>query len=111
MIVAAVIDGWKFKVPNWLTLPLVLSGWAIGLLHDFTLRALLHDVEMHKTFMRDDARQHQPHAGRFAVIVITKIKIAIFLDGELALIRNGFIDGVAHRALHIERPGVELRAV
>lgn len=35
MIVAAVIDGWKFKVPNWLTLPLVLSGWAIGLLHDF----------------------------------------------------------------------------
>jgi prepilin peptidase CpaA len=35
MIVAAVIDGWKFKVPNWLTLPLVLSGWGIGLLHDF----------------------------------------------------------------------------
>src|SRR5262245_9921265 len=35
MIVAAVIDGVKFKVPNWLTLPLVLSGWAIGLLHDF----------------------------------------------------------------------------
>jgi len=35
MIVAAVIDGWKFKVPNWLTLPLVLSGWGIGLLHNF----------------------------------------------------------------------------
>src|SRR5436305_3278019 len=32
MIVAAVIDGWKFKVPNWLTLSLVLSGWGIGLL-------------------------------------------------------------------------------
>src|SRR5262245_30435084 len=31
MIVAAVIDGWAFKVPNWLTLPLVLSGWGIGL--------------------------------------------------------------------------------
>src|SRR6266566_820208 len=27
MIVAAVIDGWKLKVPNWLTLPLVVSGW------------------------------------------------------------------------------------
>jgi prepilin peptidase CpaA len=31
MIVAAVIDGWIFKVPNWLTLSLVLSGWIIGL--------------------------------------------------------------------------------
>ena len=35
MIVAAVIDGWKLKVPNWLTFPLVLSGWALGLFHDF----------------------------------------------------------------------------
>jgi prepilin peptidase CpaA len=37
MIVAAVIDGWKLKVPNWLTFPLVLSGWALGLLHDLGL--------------------------------------------------------------------------
>src|SRR5262249_18758594 len=37
MIVAAVIDGWKLKVPNWLTFPLVLSGWLLGLLHDFGL--------------------------------------------------------------------------
>jgi prepilin peptidase CpaA len=37
MIVAAVIDGWKLKVPNWLTFPLVLSGWALGLLHTFGL--------------------------------------------------------------------------
>src|SRR4051794_39097274 len=35
MIVAAVIDGWKLKVPNWLTFPLVLSGWALGLAHNF----------------------------------------------------------------------------
>ncbi len=35
MIVAAVIDGWKLKVPNWLTFPLILSGWAFGLLHNF----------------------------------------------------------------------------
>ncbi len=34
MIVAAVIDGWKLKVPNWLTFPLILSGWALGLLND-----------------------------------------------------------------------------
>lgn len=27
LIVAAVIDGWKLKVPNWLTFPLILSGW------------------------------------------------------------------------------------
>jgi prepilin peptidase CpaA len=33
MIVAAVIDGWAFKVPNWLTLSLCLSGWGLGLLH------------------------------------------------------------------------------
>jgi prepilin peptidase CpaA len=35
MIVAAVIDGWKLKVPNWLTFPLVLAGWAFGLCHNF----------------------------------------------------------------------------
>src|ERR1041385_1331186 len=34
MIVAAVIDGWKLKVPNWLTFPLILSGWVFGLLHN-----------------------------------------------------------------------------
>jgi prepilin peptidase CpaA len=34
MIVAAVIDGWKLKVPNWLTFPLILSGWALGLYND-----------------------------------------------------------------------------
>jgi prepilin peptidase CpaA len=30
LIVAAVIDGWKLKVPNWITFPLVLSGWMYG---------------------------------------------------------------------------------
>ncbi len=34
MILAAFIDGWALKVPNWVTLPLVLSGWGLGLLHD-----------------------------------------------------------------------------
>ena len=33
MVVAAVIDGWAFKVPNWLTLSLVVSGWVLGGLH------------------------------------------------------------------------------
>ncbi|HEX3998875.1 MAG TPA: prepilin peptidase [Pirellulales bacterium] len=27
LIVAAVIDGMKLKVPNWLTLPMIVSGW------------------------------------------------------------------------------------
>jgi prepilin peptidase CpaA len=27
LVVAAVIDGWKLKVPNWLTFPLIVSGW------------------------------------------------------------------------------------
>ena len=35
MVVAAVIDGWKLKVPNWLTFPLIISGWMLGLVHDF----------------------------------------------------------------------------
>jgi prepilin peptidase CpaA len=39
MIVAAVIDGWKLKVPNWLTFPLILSGWLLGLLHNFGVLA------------------------------------------------------------------------
>jgi prepilin peptidase CpaA len=28
LIVAAIIDGWILKVPNWLTFPLVFAGWA-----------------------------------------------------------------------------------
>jgi prepilin peptidase CpaA len=35
MVVAAVIDGWKLKVPNWLTFPLIVSGWVLGLTHSF----------------------------------------------------------------------------
>lgn len=34
MVLAAFIDGWALKVPNWVTLPLVLSGWMLGILHD-----------------------------------------------------------------------------
>jgi prepilin peptidase CpaA len=34
MVTAAVIDWWKFKVPNWLTFPLVISGWLLGLVHN-----------------------------------------------------------------------------
>src|SRR5206468_4649889 len=34
MVVAAVIDGWKLKVPNWLTFPLIFSGWGLGLLQN-----------------------------------------------------------------------------
>jgi prepilin peptidase CpaA len=27
LIVAAVIDGWMLKVPNWITFPMIISGW------------------------------------------------------------------------------------
>jgi prepilin peptidase CpaA len=27
LVVAAVIDGWMLKVPNWITFPLIMSGW------------------------------------------------------------------------------------
>ena len=37
MVVSAFIDWWKFKVPNKLTFPLILSGWLLGLLNMFQL--------------------------------------------------------------------------
>jgi prepilin peptidase CpaA len=27
LVVAAVIDGWKLKVPNWITFPMIFGGW------------------------------------------------------------------------------------
>jgi len=39
MIAAAVVDWWKFKVPNRLTFPIILSGWALGLANDLGLGA------------------------------------------------------------------------
>jgi prepilin peptidase CpaA len=39
MIAAAIIDWWKFKVPNKLTFPLVITGWLFGLLNTFGLDA------------------------------------------------------------------------
>src|SRR5882762_1737796 len=35
MVAAAVIDWWKFKVPNKLTFPLIVSGWLLGLCVNF----------------------------------------------------------------------------
>lgn len=32
LVVAAVIDGYKLKVPNWLTVPFILSGLVVGFL-------------------------------------------------------------------------------
>lgn len=37
MILAAVIDGWKLKVPNWLTFPMIISGWILGLINAYQL--------------------------------------------------------------------------
>ena len=31
LIVAAVIDGYQLKVPNWLTFPMIVSGWAYSM--------------------------------------------------------------------------------
>ena len=39
MLAAAIIDWWKFKVPNKLTFPLIISGWVLGLCNDFGLEA------------------------------------------------------------------------
>jgi prepilin peptidase CpaA len=43
MIASAVIDWWKFKVPNWLTFPVVISGWLLGLAHSCGLYLVPHD--------------------------------------------------------------------
>lgn len=40
MLLAAFIDGYYFKVPNWCTLSLVMSGWYIGLLHTFDVQVV-----------------------------------------------------------------------
>src|SRR5438094_7641784 len=39
MIAAAIIDWWKFKVPNKLTFPLIISGWVLGLANNFGVEA------------------------------------------------------------------------
>ena len=39
MLAAAIIDWWKFKVPNKLTFPLIISGWLLGLANNFGLGA------------------------------------------------------------------------
>jgi prepilin peptidase CpaA len=44
MVAAAVIDWWKFKVPNRLTFPLIISGWAMGLANNFGLDAGLGGI-------------------------------------------------------------------
>jgi len=41
MLLAAWIDGYAFKVPNWVTLSLVMSGWYIGILHSFGVLELI----------------------------------------------------------------------
>jgi prepilin peptidase CpaA len=37
LIVAAVIDGFELKVPNWVTFPLVISGWIYSVVFAHTL--------------------------------------------------------------------------
>ena len=39
MLTAAIIDWWKFKVPNKLTFPLIISGWLLGLANNLGLEA------------------------------------------------------------------------
>lgn len=31
LVIAAVIDGWKLKVPNWITFPFIVAGWGYSL--------------------------------------------------------------------------------
>jgi len=84
MITAAVIDGWKFKVPNWLTLPLVLSGLFLGLLHDCGVAAGPGPVE-------DAARGLAPLGGGVAAsLLCTAIGFAMLFP---ALFMGGMGQG------------------
>ncbi len=33
LVVAAVIDGWMLKVPNWITFPMIATGWIYSFRH------------------------------------------------------------------------------
>jgi len=33
LVVAAVIDGWRLKVPNWITFPLAIGGWIFSFVY------------------------------------------------------------------------------
>jgi prepilin peptidase CpaA len=43
MVASAFIDWWKFKVPNLLTMPVIVSGWLFGLLHTFNIHIVPGD--------------------------------------------------------------------
>src|SRR3954470_4066966 len=45
MLAAAIIDWWKFKVPNKLTYPLILSGWLLGLANTLGLGACAPETD------------------------------------------------------------------
>ena len=71
MILAALIDGICFKVPNWLTLSLVVSGWILGGLHSLGYgfdagagrhwRGPIRDVRrIHPAVLRPVHRRHGP---------------------------------------------------
>src|SRR5215475_9717438 len=46
-----------------------------------------------------------------ALLLDRQARIAILLDGAVALPQNGITDGVAHRVLQLARPGIERVAV
>lgn len=39
MLAAAIIDWWKFKVPNKLTFPIIVAGWFLGIANHLTFNA------------------------------------------------------------------------
>lgn len=43
MLASAIIDWWKFKVPNVLTMPVIVLGWLFGLLHNFDIHIVPGD--------------------------------------------------------------------
>ncbi|MGD9126179.1 MAG: A24 family peptidase [Planctomycetia bacterium] len=43
LVIAAVIDGWKLKVPNWITFPMVICGW-IASMYFFGWSGLLYSL-------------------------------------------------------------------
>jgi glyoxylase-like metal-dependent hydrolase (beta-lactamase superfamily II) len=54
----------------------------VFILHDLAARAILHQMKMDETLVRDHPGQHQPLERGLGVVIITTVEVRVFLDGE-----------------------------
>ena len=81
MILAAVIDGIAFKVPNWLTLSMILAGWGIGALNSFGLTVGPGPIEA--AFRGDFPASGGVGASLLGSLVVAGLLFPVFLIGGM----------------------------